>query len=1064
MTEDKPRILVVDDDESTRTTLALIFGEKGYQTETAGTGQAALEKAGEHFFNLALLDIKLPDMSGLDVLARLKEAHPDMVMVMATAYASLETAVQALHEGASAYVTKPLNMDEVLATVRQALEQQRLAVENRQLLEALQRELAEREHAEERVRRLLDQQTAVNQLALRLGEFRDLDEIYQTIYEHVRALMDADAFIISFYDHERRLIRAGYVMTLGVVRDITRFPPIPLEEEGFGIQSQVIRTGRPLYVPDCYEAMKRTRTLYDIREDGTVVEGPPPPEEKDTSTNSALYVPMKVEGQTIGVLQVQSNCLDAYTREDMDLLTGLANVAAISIENARLFEQARRRAAHLEALNAIIAAAAGASDLPGLLETTLDYTLRALGLEMGAIWLTDQPGMPARVQVLRGFPPEFEREMGREMAQAAPPIWRSILDPQPVADWRAETQNKVQSTLAPIMDRFGIRASLVVPIVNDGQRLGGLSMTSPSPHEWSPEEIALAEAVGRQIGAAAERARLLAGERRRRELLDTLYHLSKQLIATDELEDVMHIIARHAGEAVHVTFCRIVVLERDAFICRAAHPTRVLNRDLGVGQPDPPPAWSFYQRVLSEREPLLLSQDDPALSDDERPALLLDVAQTLCLCPLRAGDDEIGVLVLGEERGPAREPFGSDKLRLAGAIADIAASALHRAMLHRQTRQRLERLDALRTIDTTITASLDLEVILNVLLDQVTERLNVDAADVLLFDPNTLGLEFVAGRGVDSRASGRTGLRLEECLAGRAVLERHTIADLRLQVSDWESEWPEISNLQPVLSLVEVSEISNLQSEGFVAYSAAPLIAKGEVKGVLELFHREPLYPDPEWVNFVESVAAQAAIAIDNIEMFRNLQRSHSEITLAYDHTLAGWARALELRDAETEGHSRRVTDMTLNLARAMGLSDEELVHIRRGALLHDIGKMGIPDSILAKPGKLDDDEWDIVRLHPVHAFEMLSPVPYLRPALDIPYCHHERWDGTGYPRRLKGAQIPLPARIFAVVDVYDALSTDRPYRKAWPREKVLAHIREEAGKHFDPEVVEVFLGLLEGQ
>ncbi|MFQ5343213.1 MAG: HD domain-containing phosphohydrolase, partial [Anaerolineae bacterium] len=545
--------------------------------------------------------------------------------------------------------------------------------------------------------------------------------------------------------------------------------------------------------------------------------------------------------------------------------------------------------------------------------------------------------------------------------------------------------------------------------------------------------------------------------------LDTLYHLSKQLIATDELEDVMHIIARHAGEAVHVTFCRIVVLERDAFICRAAHPTRVLNRDLGVGQPDPPPAWAHYQRVLGEREPLLLSQDDPTLSAAERQALLLDVAQTLCLCPLQAGDEDIGVLVLGEERGQAREPFDVDKLRLARAMADIAVSALHRAMLHRQTRQRLERLDALRTIDTAITASLDLEVILNVLLDQVTERLNVDAADVLLFDPNTLGLEFVAGRGIDSPATGWTGLRLEECLAGRAVLERHTIADLRLQVSDLEPEWPEMSNLKPEISNLQ-SEISNLQSEGFVAYSAAPLIAKGEVKGVLELFHREPLYPDPEWVNFVESVAAQAAIAIDNIKMFRNLQRSHSEITLAYDHTLEGWARALELRDAETEGHSRRVTNMALDLAIAMGLSDEELVHVRRGALLHDIGKMGIPDSILSKPGELDDDDWDIVRLHPVHAFEMLSPIPYLRPALDIPYCHHERWDGTGYPRRLKGAQIPLPARIFAVVDVCDALSTDRPYRKAWPREKVLAHIREEAGKHFDPEVVEVFLGLLEGQ
>jgi putative nucleotidyltransferase with HDIG domain len=178
---------------------------------------------------------------------------------------------------------------------------------------------------------------------------------------------------------------------------------------------------------------------------------------------------------------------------------------------------------------------------------------------------------------------------------------------------------------------------------------------------------------------------------------------------------------------------------------------------------------------------------------------------------------------------------------------------------------------------------------------------------------------------------------------------------------------------------------------------------------------------------------------------------------MAYDATIEGWSRALELRDQETEGHTLRVTDMTVRLAQELSVSSEELIHIRRGALLHDIGKMGVPDRILLKPGKLDGEEWEIMKRHTNYAYEMLWPIEFLRPAIDIPYGHHERWDGTGYPRQLKAEQIPLSARLFAVADVWDALTSDRPYRKAWPEQKALEYITTNAGKHFDPRVVELF-------
>jgi putative nucleotidyltransferase with HDIG domain len=249
-----------------------------------------------------------------------------------------------------------------------------------------------------------------------------------------------------------------------------------------------------------------------------------------------------------------------------------------------------------------------------------------------------------------------------------------------------------------------------------------------------------------------------------------------------------------------------------------------------------------------------------------------------------------------------------------------------------------------------------------------------------------------------------------------------------------------------------------LTGEDFVRYYGVPLITKGQVKGVLEVFHRSALEPDGEWFDFLNALAGQAAIAIENSMLYESLQHANLELTLAYDATIEGWSRALDLRDKETEWHTQRVTEMTVNLARAFGLSEAELAQVRWGALLHDIGKMGVPDGILHKPNSLTDEEWMAMKEHPTYAYKLLSPIRYLRLALDIPYCHHEKWDGSGYPRGLKGTQIPLVARIFAVVDVWDALTSDRPYRPAWTEEEAHTYIRASSGTHFDPQVVDVFI------
>jgi response regulator RpfG family c-di-GMP phosphodiesterase/HAMP domain-containing protein len=363
--------------------------------------------------------------------------------------------------------------------------------------------------------------------------------------------------------------------------------------------------------------------------------------------------------------------------------------------------------------------------------------------------------------------------------------------------------------------------------------------------------------------------------------------------------------------------------------------------------------------------------------------------------------------------------------------------------LYEASTRRLDHLHALRAIDVAIASSLDLSMTLHVVLEQVTTQLSADAAAILILNPKGLLLEFAAARGFKTPALRHTRLRLGEGHAGRVALDRQIVQIHDLAASDHT-----------------FGHAYHLREEAFVAYAGAPLIAKGHVKGVLEVFHRTQVERSAEWVEFLETLAGQAAIAIDSVQLFEDLQRSNIDLSLAYDQTLEGWSRALDLRDKETEGHSQRVAEMTVRLGRAAAMTEDELMHVRRGALLHDIGKVGIPDGILLKPAALTDDEWAIMRRHPVYAFDLLSPIAYLRAATDIPYCHHERWDGTGYPRGLKGEQIPLAARIFAIVDVWDGLCSDRPYRGRWPEEKVLNHLRAEAGRQFDPRLVEVFLNL----
>lgn len=264
-------------------------------------------------------------------------------------------------------------------------------------------------------------------------------------------------------------------------------------------------------------------------------------------------------------------------------------------------------------------------------------------------------------------------------------------------------------------------------------------------------------------------------------------------------------------------------------------------------------------------------------------------------------------------------------------------------------------------------------------------------------------------------------------------------------------------------STLSAAEKIAVSSRHLVSILYFPLLLKEDVIGVFIVGTTDkPRMFTTNEIDLCYILSFQVSLAIANSLLYKKAQQSIVDLCRAYDATLEGWSRVLDMRDHITEEHTHRVVELTVALASRMGIPASDLGHIRRGALMHDIGKMGIPDAILQKPGALSDTEQKIMQTHPEKARDLLSRIDYLTPAVDIPYCHHEKWDGSGYPRGLRGEAIPLPARIFAVIDVFDALTSDRPYRKAWKKEEALAYIKNQSGKHFYPQAVRAFIEMIE--
>jgi HD-GYP domain-containing protein (c-di-GMP phosphodiesterase class II) len=510
----------------------------------------------------------------------------------------------------------------------------------------------------------------------------------------------------------------------------------------------------------------------------------------------------------------------------------------------------------------------------------------------------------------------------------------------------------------------------------------------------------------------------------------------------EHLAEVMQIVVTETRAALNADTGCLMLLTEDGSALTVAHAQgnwkQAENNTFAVSH-------RLDNEVLKGGHALVVTGDRTELND--LPPIACSDGGPVIIVPLRSETAPMGLLAIGRQHAPNNVAFSESDVRLLTTLGEMAGNAMRRLHLLDEANERLNRMQALRQIDMAITGSLDRRVTLNVVLDQVTAQLKVDAASILLTSPITQALEYVDGRGFNSNVIEQSKLLFEQDYTGLAASQRRMVY------------LPNMNEASPPFQRQEL-----LQSEKFVTYHAMPMIAKGHVIGVLETFHRQSFKPNVEWCDFLEALAGQAAIAVEDARLFTAMEHANHDLLQAYEQTIEGWSLAMDFRDHETEGHTQRVTEMTVQLAKVMNINDAEIVHIRRGALLHDMGKIGVPDDVLLKPGKLTDEEWAIMKKHPQYAYEMLSPISYLRPSLDIPYCHHEKWDGTGYPRGLKGKQIPLSARLFAVVDVWDALRSDRPYRKAWPEDKVLQHIQQNANTHFDPQAVDIFLKEQQGR
>jgi len=872
----------------------------------------------------------------------------------------------------------------------------------------------------EETRRRAELLSALHIISQKLSTLFDLQTIGEVILPEIENLLGWKYGSIWLVEGENRVRLLNHSTTglEGQERDkeLKRLRYL-IPGPGVGIIGRVIKEGQPVRVGN-------------VHMDPGYVEGRP-------DIHSELCVPLKIGQQTIGCINFESETENAFSEEDEQVLTTLAGEIAIAIQRALLFERSQRQAEDFSMLYQVTGDLGSVATLGHLAQEIARRAASLMNVSEAGVYLYEKQNEELQLAALFSASPGNQQQVQKIdqlVAQVAKTHQPQLIE----IDQKSVEQDAVLVS-PPIQ-------AIAVPMLHNNELWGVITVfhtqddAHGQKHPFTQKDVQLLSFFATSAGSAVYQNHILEETRQRVKELEILQALSADLRQTRLIAEMLPIFIKYSAQAVGAKGGSIYLREESTneWVAQGW-----INAD-GKWAPNSGNLRHLAQEgvtgFVGTSGEIYITENwrtDPitVVHPAERP-FLADLTSAISL-PLKTEEAIIGVMHLWF---PDVHSFTESEKRLLTAIADIAGSAIQRGRLYEEIQKRLRHITALHQIDTAINASVDMQVTIKIILSHTARELGVDAVAVALLRSQARMLEYVASQGFRTRMIDGMRLPPGNDLAWQAILQRQIVSITKIEQTDF----PDI-----------------FREENFVSQFAVPLVAKGQVQGVLQVFHRSPLQPPPDWFNFLNTLAGQAAIAIDNATLYENLQRSNLELSLAYDDTIEGWSRALDLRDRETEGHTQRVTEMTLALARAVGISEEQLVHIRRGALLHDIGKMAIPDHILFKQSSLTPEEQEIMHQHPVLAYNMLASIEYLRPAIDIPYCHHERWDGSGYPRGLKGENIPLAARLFAVVDVYDALTSDRPYRKAWSQREAVEYLLQHAGTQFDPQAVQAFIKLL---
>jgi PAS domain S-box-containing protein len=871
--------------------------------------------------------------------------------------------------------------------------------------------IIERAQLFEETDRRAREHTALLTMSMALNSL-NLQDTLHTIGEGAKSVFSADGCRVFLLEPDGETLRC----VLALLENPTAFSDLRIKI-GEGVTGSVAVSGK-------------AEIVNDMNNDPRSVQVPG----TDKEVEAIMFAPLKEQDRVIGVISIRRvGNVNPFLPADLALLGAFASLATSAVSNARLYEETRQHAVELETINRTSIAMRAVSKQNEMLAIVLEETLAALGAENGSIDLLDASTGRLHRAISRGWLSKLselrlkpgEGILGKVFASGASHV---------TSDFSKDPLSYPNARVL-IPEGWG---GACVPIRSTEQTLGVMLISVPSDRELTKNDLRLLNTLAEMTGNALHRMRLYDETVRRAEEFASLYATNTAITIEHDLNTLLQTIVNSAVNLLGATGGGMYLYDQpsgELEVVVATHPSMPVGTRLQLGE-------GAAGRVAQSYQPIRIN--DYSDWEGRSDKFKLTPIRAVLEVPILFGGELIGVLV-AEEFGTSERHFTDRDERLLTLFAAQAAGAIRSARLREETQSRLQNLQALREVDRVITSSFELRPILSTVVSHTISQLGVDAADILLLNTTMQTLEYAAGLGFRTRGIERTSLRLGEGHAGTAALERRPVRTPNLPQS-----------------ISEFARASLLAGENFVDHYVVPLTSKGDVKGVLEVFHRSPLPPRPQWQELLETLAGQAAIAIDNSQLFEKLQRSNMELIVAYDATIEGWSRAMELRDEETEGHTRRVAERAVKLAQSMGMRDDEILNLRRGALLHDIGKIAVPDNILLKPGKLTEEEWEVMRRHAQFAYEMLHPIAYLRGSLDIPHLHHERWNGLGYPLGLKGEQIPLSARIFAVVDVYDALTSDRPYRRAWTKEETFNYIREHSGTQFDQRVVQAFIELFE--